>query len=213
MPLPHVLIMPSTSCSTQINTMSIYYLELIAVIFGILSVWYARSEKILVFPFGIVNVLIFVYIFFVSKLYANAAINLVYFLTNAFGWYNWARQRSGDSKLKISKNSGAANLLLLFGVVLLYVCIYFLLKWVSRADVEYSQSAIATIDAANTAVFFVATLLMAFKKLENWFFWIVGNLISIPIFFSQELYFTSFQYAVFLALAISGYLEWKKKLT
>ncbi len=192
--------------------MSIYLLELIAVIFGILSVWYARVEKILVFPFGIINVLIFVYIFFVGKLYANAAINLVYFLTNTFGWYNWARDRSGDSKLRITKNSRLANLLLLLGVGLLYVCICFLLKWVNRADVVYLQSSLAAIDAGNTAVFFVATLLMAFKKLENWFFWIAGNLISIPIFITQELYFTAFQYAVFLALAISGYVEWKKKL-
>lgn len=69
------------------------YPELIAVVFGIASVWFARKENILVFPMGIISVLIFIYIFFTGRMYANAGINLIYFFTNAFGWYNWSRKK------------------------------------------------------------------------------------------------------------------------
>ena len=70
------------------------YPELIAVVFGIASVWFARKENILVFPMGIISVLIFIYLFFTGRMYANAGINVIYFFTNAFGWYNWSRKKN-----------------------------------------------------------------------------------------------------------------------
>ncbi len=187
------------------------YLELFAVIFGILSVWYAWKENILVFPFGIINVLIFVYIFFVTKFYANAAINIVYFLTNVFGWYNWSRSQDGEEKLKISRTTGKQNLVILAVTAVLYVIILYVLRQSKAADSEYLNSFMPWIDASNTALFLMATVLMTVKKLENWIFWLAGNLISIPIFLSQGLYFTSIQYAVFLVLATMGFIDWRKK--
>lgn len=187
------------------------YLEIIAVIFGILSVWYARKERILVFPFGIVSVAIFVYIFFVGKLYANAGINIIYLLTNIYGWYNWLRPQKENKQLQITKTSLKENVWLLIGIAIVYVGILFLLKWSNKSDYEYINSLTPWIDTANSTVFFFATILMTVKKVENWLFWIVGNIISIPFFLAQGLYFTSFQYGVFFVLSILGYLEWKKK--
>ena len=86
------------------------YLEITAVIFGIASVWYARKEDIKVFPFGILSVLIFIYIFFVGKMYANAGINAVYFMTNMYGWYNWSRKSDDEHVVKITRNTSKQNL-------------------------------------------------------------------------------------------------------
>lgn len=187
------------------------YLEIVAVIFGILSVWYARKENILVFPFGIINVVIFIYIFFVKKLYANAGINLVYLITNIYGWYNWARPQANDEKLKITSNSTKQNVWMITAAIAVYFLILWILIAANRTDLKYVHSYLPWIDASNSTLFLFATILMTIKKVENWIYWIVGNLISIPIFLIQGLYFTSIQYAVFLALAISGYIEWKKK--
>ena len=93
------------------------------------------------------------------------------------------------------------------------MAVLFLLRWYNRADLEYVNSYVPWIDALNTSVFLCATILMTVKKLENWVFWILGNVISIPITISQGLYFTGIQYAVFLILALSGYVEWRKKVT
>lgn len=187
------------------------WLELIAVLLGILSVWYARKEKILVFPFGIANVSIYIYICFVARLYANAGINIVYLISNLFGWYMWSG-KSNNQRLEISRNTLKQNIISWISVVFIYVIVFFILRWVNRADYEYIHSYLPWMDAFNTAFFLVATILMAVKKLENWLFWIIGDIISIPIFASQGLYFTSIQYTVFLILAILGWKEWKVKV-
>ena len=189
------------------------WLELFAALLGIVSVWFARKENILVFPFGITNVLIYIYICFSARLYANAGINAVYFISNVYGWYMWSRKDANDNLLSVSRNSLLQNSLSLFSVVGLYVLALFILRAANKTDAVYLQSYVPYMDAFNTAFFLVATVLMAVKKLENWLFWIIGNVVSIPIYASQGLYFTSGQYLVFLVLAILGYQEWRKKIT
>jgi nicotinamide mononucleotide transporter len=187
------------------------WIEAVAALLGVLSVWYARKENILVFPFGIANVAIYIYICFAARLYANAGINVVYLISNIFGWYMWSRSNDDFSKRQISRNNSLQNILAWISVIGIYIVVFFMLQWVNRDDIAYMQSWLPWIDAFNTSFFLVATLLMAIKKLENWQFWIIGNIISIPIYASQGLYFTSLQYAVFLILAILGYKEWKAK--
>lgn len=188
------------------------YLELFAALLGITSVWYARKENILVFPFGIANVLIYIYICFTARLYANAGINAVYLISNIYGWYMWARTDENSQTLQISRNKPMQNIISWMAVVLIYIAVFFILRYVNRADAQYMKSYLPYIDLFNAAFFLVATILMAVKKLENWQFWIIGNIVSIPIFASQGLYFTSGQYTVFLVLAILGWKEWKRKI-
>lgn len=188
--------------------MEINWIELVAAALGIVSVWYARKENILVFPFGIANVLIYIYICFQANLYANAGINAFYLISNIYGWYNWSRTDTNSGKLQITRNTSAQNLWSWLGVTVLYAAVLLILLKTNTYEKEY----LPYIDAFNISFFLVATILMAFKKLENWIFWIVGNIVSIPIFASQGLYFTSFQYAVFLVLAILGWKEWKRKV-
>src|SRR5690554_5732814 len=86
-------------------------IEIIAVVFGVLSVWYAHKENIWVFPLGIINVLIYIYICISARLYANAGINVVYFLTNVYGWYMWSRTNEDQESLQISRNTNKQNAL------------------------------------------------------------------------------------------------------
>lgn len=187
------------------------YLEIFSVIFGILSVWYARKENILVFPFGIINVSIFIFLFFQKELYANAGINFVYLVTNVYGWYNWSRPKKDDKQLQITKNTSKQNFFFAALALVIYVIVILILRWANKDNTEYLHSYKPWIDTLNTSLFLCATILMTTKKLENWLFWIIGNVVSIPIFLSQGMYFVSLQYAVFLVLAIMGYIEWKKK--
>lgn len=183
-------------------------IEIIAVIFGVLSVWYAHKENIWVFPLGIINVLIYIYICISARLYANAGINVVYFLTNVYGWYMWSRTNEEQESLQISRNSNKQNVLWFLSAIILYGAIVWILRTANQDDPEYLNSILPWIDGLNTSFFLCATFLMALKKIENWLFWIAGNIISIPIYFSQALYFTSLQYAIFLVIAIMGWREW-----
>ncbi len=183
-------------------------IEIIAVVFGVLSVWYAHKENIWVFPLGIINVLIYIYICISARLYANAGINVVYFLTNVYGWYNWSRTNDEQGTLQISRNTNKLNILWFLSAIVLYVIIVLILRTAHQNDPEYLNSILPWIDGMNTSFFLCATVLMTMKKIENWWFWIAGNVLSIPVYFSQGLYFTSLQYALFLVIAIMGLREW-----
>ena len=188
------------------------WIEMFAALLGIISVWYARKENILVFPFGIANVLIYIYICFTARLYANAGINAVYLISNIYGWYMWARKDENNESLQITRNTSKQNVWSWVSVVVVYVAAFFVLREANKTDPDYLHSYLPYIDSFNTSFFLVATILMAVKKAENWVFWIIGDLVSIPIFISQGLYFTGIQYTVFLVLAILGRIEWKKKV-
>ena len=194
------------------NIMDTSILEFTGVVFGILSVWFAKQENILVYPTGIVSVLIYVYILVQPevKLYADAGINFFYFLMSVYGWIQWSKKNDKGKTLKISMNNKKDWGLSALGFIISVVGIILLLKWLKADDIEYWNTNIPYIDSFTTGIFIVAMLLMAFKKIENWIFWIIANIISIPLYMYKGLVFTGIQFIVFLVLAVLGYIEWKK---
>ena len=181
-------------------------LEILAVLFGIFSVIYAKKENILVFPLGIISTVLYVYICYQFTLYGDVIINIYYTLMSLYGWYLW-RYKVGDQPLNITKSNmfdcfKAIGIFTSTTVFVIVVYLYF-----ERFDrmTDY-------FDTFTTGIFFAAMWLMANKKIEHWLFWIVGNLISVPLYFVKGLGFSSLQFLVFLILAIQGYIQWKKHL-
>jgi len=182
-------------------------LEITAVIFGLLSVWYAKKDNILVFSTGLINTSIYVFLLWKWSLLGDMMINAYYFIMSIYGWYHWTRKKGTEEAFpiaKISKLEIKVATLLFIGAVIFVIEVYLFFNkfttWMSY------------VDTFITGVFFVGMWLMAKRKIENWFFWILGNLISIPLYFSKGYTFTSFQYLLFTIIAVFGYLEWKKIL-
>lgn len=188
------------------------WFEAIAVLLGIASVWYAQRENILVYPTGIVSVLIYVFICFNARLYADAGINLFYFGMSVYGWYNWTRGGVNSTELLITKNNKVQQWTSVLYTFTAYWAILGLIWLFNRDDTVYMQSYVPWVDSFTTAVFLIGMLLMAKKKVENWVYWIIGDIVSIPLYFMKGLVFTSFQYTVFLVIAILGYIEWNRRL-
>jgi nicotinamide mononucleotide transporter len=149
-------------------------IELVAVAFGLVCVWFMKKESVLAFPFGIINVLIYVYIFFVARLYANAAINAFFFLMSVYGWYNWTRKDSNNTTIRITRCSNTEMLLNAVATVVFFVVIRLVL-------VHFTTSPIPTWDAATTAVYIVAQWLLSRKKIENWILWIGADTVMIGL--------------------------------
>ena len=137
-------------------------LEIIGVLFGFLSVWYAKKGNIWVYPTGIISTVLFVYLLWHYVLWGDMLINAYYTAMSIYGWVLWAKN--------------------------------------------------AQDNVITTAIFLVGMWLMAKRKIENWLFWILGDLISVPLYFKKGMLFTSFQYLLFTIIAIMGYIEWKKHL-
>lgn len=178
--------------------------ELIAVFFGLLSVWSMKKESILAFPFGIINVLIYVYICFVTKLYAYASINVFYFVMSVYGWYNWLRTGDNEEKIKIAVCSKKERIGNSIAILVFFIVLLILLK-------RFTDSVVPIWDALTTAIYIIGMWLLARKKIENWILWIIGDFISIFLFAYEKLYFSSFQFLVFTIIAVLGYLEWQSK--
>ncbi|MFZ4521817.1 MAG: nicotinamide riboside transporter PnuC [Bacteroidales bacterium] len=181
------------------------YLELVAVAFGLICVWMMKKESWLAFPFGIVNVAIYVYIFFAARLYANAGINGFFFLMSVYGWYNWTRKGDDDQILRITKCSRKELIYNGIAAILFFVAIRVVL-------VKYTESTIPGWDAITTAVYIVAQWMLSRKKIENWILWIAADTVMIGLCAWEGLYFSSLQYLVFTIIAILGFREWRIKL-
>lgn len=180
-------------------------LESLGVVFGLLSVWFAKRESILVFPTGIISVLIYVYLCFSTRLYADMAINVYYFVMSVYGWYYWTRKDTSDHQTPITRNSRRDWVWTVTILVISFILL-------SQLLIHLTDSDVPIIDALTTAIFFVGMQLMAKKKIENWLAWILGDFISVPLYYYKGLVLTSLQFFIFFIIAILGYISWKKTL-
>lgn len=182
-------------------------LEITGAIFGLLSVWFAKKDNILVFPTGLVSTFIYAYLLWQWELLGDSMINVYYFVMSIYGWYHWTRKKGSQVEFPIAvmnnKEKGIAVVLFMTTIIFVVLVYFYFNKFTNW----YSY-----IDTFLTAIFFVGMWLMAKRKIENWIFWIIGDIISIPLYFAKGFTFTSLQYLIFTIVAIYGYLEWKKIL-
>jgi nicotinamide mononucleotide transporter len=182
-------------------------LELVAVVFGIISVLFARKNNILVYPTGLVSTILYVYILFEFQLFGDLIINFYYTIMSVLGWYLWSKTKDGEDEFPISTINRKEILVstLIFTITLTFVALvyYFFDKFTHWT---------AYVDALTTGLFFVGMWLMAKRKIENWILWIIADAISIPLYFYKGLTFSSFQFIIFTIIAILGYKEWKRFL-
>ncbi|WP_019386016.1 nicotinamide riboside transporter PnuC [Algibacter luteus] len=182
-------------------------LEIVAVFFGFLSVWFSKQNNVLVFPTGMISTIIFVYLLLKWELLGDMMINGYYFIMSVYGWDIWTRKVDEEHVTPISKtsfNEKKTSLAIFLGTLVFVFLVYNVFdKWTSW---------VAYIDTITTAIFFVGMWLMARRKLENWIFWIIGDVISVPLYFYKGFTFTSLQYLGFTVIAIFGYIAWKKSI-
>ena len=179
-------------------------LEIIAVFFGFLSVWFSKNNNILVFPTGMINTSIFVYLLLKWSLLGDMIINAYYFVMSIYGWYFWLKGTNNTvSPISKVSNKDIRIVVLLFISSSVFVSLVysFFEKW---------ETIVSYIDILTTAIFFAAMWLMAKRKVESWIFWIFGNIISVPLYLHKGLAFTSIQYFIFTVIAIAGYIKWKE---
>ena len=186
---------------------SFIYLELFAVIMNITSVVYAKRNNILVYPTGLIGTGIFVYILLNFSLLGDTIINAYFFSMSIYGWYFWSRKKDEVFINQVSTiNRNEIKYLFVLAISSL-IFIYFVYDYFDKWN-----NWTAYVDNITTAIFFVAMWLMARRKIESWIFWIIGDLITVPLYFYKGLTISSIQYIIFLILAVLGYISWKKIL-
>lgn len=185
-------------------------LEFIAVLSGIVSVWYSRKEDILVYPTGLINTVAYVWLSFHSSLFGEASVNLYYTVLSIYGWILWAKKDDQRRAiLRVTKSSGKelVQQFTFFGTT--YLLMFFALTYLKKG---FAPMAIPWADAFASGTAYTGMWLMTKKKVESWHWWIATNVASIPLYFVKHYVFTSVYYVILLILAIAGLLEWNKKI-
>lgn len=183
------------------------FLEIMAVLFGLASVVFAMKNNILVYPIGIISTVIYVYLLNKWGLIGDMLINGYYTTMSIYGWYIWTRKSQNKPEFPISRITIKE---IYHGIIIFLITIVFVVAVYKYFDKFTSWT--AYVDTFTTGIFFVGMWLMAKRKIENWLLWIIGDLVSVPLYFYKGYTFTSIQYAIFTIIAIYGYLEWKKSL-
>lgn len=181
-------------------------IETIGVILGIISVILTVKENIWCWPFGIVNVLLFAWIFFQSAIYGQMILQFFFLALILYGWYEWLYGGEDNRSILISKITRRQIIYLIPVTISLGVLL-------DKGILFISENGKFTIlDSIITALSFTAQFLLAKKVLENWLVWIIVDILSIFLFVQTGLYKIGFFYFVLLMVATSGYITWKRKL-
>lgn len=182
-------------------------LEFLAFVFGILSVWYAKKENILVYPTGLIATVITSYLLYIAGYLGDMMVNAYFSVMSVYGWYKWSRKENETEALVITRTNRQEKAM---GILLFFVTMSVVFGIYNFFDYEIKTA--NYIDIFASGIFFTAMWYMANKKIENWILWILGDIIATPLYAYRGLGMLSLQYLIFTILAISAYLEWKKLL-
>ena len=183
--------------------------EYLAVFAGIASVWYSRAENILVYPVGLINTIIYIFISIKGHLLGEATVNLYYTIMSIIGWMMWLKKdNKQESALHITRSSKKEWLYQVLFFLFFYTGIFLALTYLKKS---FAEGAIPWADAFASATAFTGMWLMTKKKVESWYWWIATNIASIPLYFVKHYVFTSVYYVILFVLAVMGLIEWMKK--
>jgi len=182
------------------------YIELLGAILGIAYIFFSIRQSIWTWPVGLLTSIIYVWVFLVSKLYADMGLQMYYVVISIYGWYEWLKgnQSNHSESIKISRLSVKLGLVLALISLVIFFLIWYILK-------NYTDSTVPVADSLATALSIVATWMLARKILEHWLVWIFVDAFSIGLFWYKDLLPTVLLFVVYTIMAVAGYLEWKRE--
>ena len=185
------------------------WLEYIAVFTGIASVWFSRIENILVYPVGLINTIIYIYLSVKGDLYGEASVNFYYTIMSFVGWYQWLRKDERKNIiLHVTYSDGKMWRDQLLFFLSFYIAIFLALTFLKHS---FAPGVIPWADAFASATAFTGMWLMTKKKVESWYWWIATDFASVPLYFVKGFVFTSVYYFVLLVFAFWGLAEWRRR--
>ena len=188
----------------------IFYFEVIAVLTGILSVWLTKKENVILYPVGICSVSIWIYLCWIGDLFGQSIINLFFLIMNIYGWNNW--QSKDDNlkfKIQIKKNNTIENVMVVVISIFLSALIFALINQFQKEDASLFY---VLLESIITGLNFVAMWLMAWKRIEHWYLWIIGDILCIPLFIFKDYTLGVIQFSIFIFVSYLGFVEWSKKI-
>ena len=191
-----------------INLKNTSLLEAVAVVSGIVSVYFSRKENIWVYPTGLLNTVIYIYLSLQTHLVGEASVNFYYTVMSVYGWWLWAKKDAVQRPLvhiTFSNKKEWVQEIIFF--LFFYVTLFFILTFLKPSF----PGVIPAADAFASATAYTGMWLMARKKVESWWWWILTDAASVPLYYVKGLAFSSVYYLVLLIFAFFGLVEWQRR--
>lgn len=178
------------------------WLEIIGVVTGLLCVYLAAKNNIWNWPIAVISVGIYIFIFYYKHLYADTGLQVYFMVMNIYGWYYWSHKPADEEKTPVVLIKRTE---LIYSIIAVIIFTYIL-----GSVLKYTTASYPYIDSFCTACSLVAQVLLARKVLENWLIWIFVDVIYVGVYIFKALDLTAIMYAIYVAIALMGYLDWKK---
>lgn len=182
------------------------WVEIAGAVLSLLYLYLSIREKSALWIFGFISSLLYIFVFFESKLYADMSLNFYYLGVSIYGWINWHRKigQFKDSGLHITRISGKQQILsYLFGTIFVYLAYYLVLELLTDSTIPVADSVVGALSV-------IATWMLARKKIENWLVWIVVDAFAAGLYLYKGLYPTTILFIIYTIMAVVGYYQWKK---
>lgn len=191
------------------------YIEFIGTIFNLLCVWLASRRNIWTWPTGLVAIVLYFFLFYQIRLYSDLIEQIYFFIMTFYGWWLWLQGKNKDSNIvSVEKNTPSANIVYIFSIVFLTAALGYAMQHIHiyLPTVFPEPAAYPYLDAFTTILSFAATILLAQKKFEAWYLWILVDIIGVWLYYVTGVKFIALEYAIFLVIAAQGFLVWRSKL-
>lgn len=187
-----------------LNWLQLNWIETTATIIGIVYLYFSVKQKILLWFFGLLTSALYIYVYFVSRFYADMSLQVYYVVISIYGWIHWSKGGNNSANLPISKSSHMLLNKCIAATLALWVLIYYILQ-LTDTDVPIG-------DAFTTAAAIVATWMLAQKLIENWLFWIVIDFVSLILYVHKQMWSTSVLFFIYTVVAVFGYYKWRNDM-
>ena len=178
-------------------------IEIIGALVSLLYLWLEYKAKIWLWVVGVITPVIYIYIFWVSKFYADMGVNIYYLFASVYGWYRWKKDGAGESGFQITR----LPLRSVWKLCVVFTGLFALIAWIL---ICFTDSPVPYGDALTTALSIIAMWMLAHKYAEQWLVWIVVNVVSAGLYFYKDLYPTGVLFVIYAVVSVFGYLKWKK---
>jgi len=192
------------------------YLEFFGTVFTAWSVYLSAKNKVSSWPIGIIGIILYGFLFYQIQLYSDLSEQIYYFITGFWGWWLWTHphknQKDDNNELKVSFGDKKFNLIGIGSVVVLTALLTYFMSHIHLFfPVLFPVAAsFPFMDAFTTAMSFVANIYLAKRKIENWYLWIIVDVIGVFLYYQKGVIFLSILYFAFLINAIKGLIDWSK---
>jgi len=180
-------------------------LELVAVALTLVAVYLTTRQVVWCWPLGMVSVTLYAVVFYGARLYADMGLQGLYFALAAYGWWAWRHGGENHGALHVTWTPARMRVVLLVAAAVGGVVM-------GQALGRFTDASLPFMDSLLTSFSIAAQWMQTRKLLESWLVWLVVDVLYVGMFLYKELFLTAGLYAVFIGLAVMGFVEWRRSM-